>query len=125
MRAAHLTYWGNHPRAVCILEKHREKLNSWVDNVQPGTAQPPGLMILTTGLSRPFRQLERLAGAIQEVQQHLEDDHMDRGDTQRSIGFYKESAAEAARARKQKELELEVMTLSPINLSPLNLHYRC
>ena len=55
-------------------------------------------MMLTTGLSRPFRQLERLAGAIQEVQQHLEDDHMDRGDTQRSIGFYKESAAEAARA---------------------------
>ena len=69
-----------------------------------------GLMMLTTGLSRPFRQLERLAGAIQEVQQHLEDDHIDRGDTQRSIGFYKESASEAARSRRQKELELEVLT---------------
>ena len=68
----------------------------------------PGLMLLTTGLSRPFKQLERLAGAIQEVEQHLEDDHADRGDTQRSIGFYKEVAAEAARARRQKELELEV-----------------
>ena len=79
-----------------------------------GVNQAPGLMMLTTGLSRPFRQLERLAGAIQEVQQHLEDDHMDRGDTQRSIGFYKESAAEAARARKQKELELEVLTLSTL-----------
>ena len=69
----------------------------------------PGLMLLTTGLSRPFKQLERLAGAIQEVEQHLEDDHVDRGDTQRSIGFYKEVAAEAARSRRQKELELEVM----------------
>ena len=68
----------------------------------------PGLMLLTTGLSRPFKQLERLAGAIQEVEQHLEDDHADRGDTQRSIGFYKEVAAEAARARRQRELELEV-----------------
>ena len=68
----------------------------------------PGLMLLTTGLSRPFKQLERVAGAIQEVEQHLEDDHADRGDTQRSIGFYKEVAAEAARARRQKELELEV-----------------
>ena len=66
--------------------------------------------MLTTGLSRPFRQLERLAGAIQEVAQHLEDDHVDRGDTQRSIGFYKESASEAARARRQRELELEVLT---------------
>ena len=110
VRAAHLKYWANHPRAVCILEKHRDKLNSWLDNVQTGAGLAPGLMILTTGLSRPFRQLERLAGAIQEVQQHLEDDHVDRGDTQRSIGFYKESASEAARARRQKELELEVLT---------------
>ena len=70
----------------------------------------PGLMLLTTGLSRPFKQLERLAGAIQEVEQHLEDDHVDRGDTQRSIGFYKEVAVEAARSRRQKELELEVMS---------------
>ena len=70
----------------------------------------PGLMLLTTGLSRPFKQLERLAGAIQEVEQHLEDDHVDRGDTQRSIGFYKEVASEAARSRRQKELELEVMS---------------
>ena len=30
-----------------------------------GTSNAPGLMVLTTGLSRPFRQLERLARAIQ------------------------------------------------------------
>jgi hypothetical protein len=53
--------------------------------------------------------LERLAGTIQEVEQHLEDDHVDKGDTQRSIGFYKEVAAEAARSRRQKEDELEVV----------------
>lgn len=118
IRSAHLTYWSNHPRAVCILEKHRDKLNSWLDACQGSTAgstgsaptSPPGLMLLTTGLSRPFRQLERVAGAIQEVEQHLEDDHVDRGDTQRSIGFYKEVASEAARVRRQKELELEVLT---------------
>jgi len=108
LRQAHLSYWGNHPRAVCVLEKHRDRLNSWLDSVAGGNV--PGLMLLTTGLSRPFKQLERLAGAIQEVEQHLEDDHADRGDTQRSIGFYKEVAAEAARARRQKELELEVLT---------------
>jgi len=111
IRTGHLSYWGNHPRAVCILEKHRDKLNTWLDACQGGnSSNPPGLMVLTTGLSRPFRQLERLAGAIQEVNQHLEDNHIDRGDTQRSIAFYKDVASEAARARRQKELELEVLT---------------
>jgi len=113
VRAAHLSYWANHPRAVCVLEKHRDKLNTWLDNCQTGgatDASPPGLMVLTTGLSRPFRHMERLAGAIQEVEQHLEDDHPDRGDTQRSIGFYKDVASCSARARRHKELELEVLT---------------
>jgi len=113
IRTTHLLYWANHPKAVCILEKHREKLNTWLDNCQTGVANdasPPGLMVLTTGLSRPFRHLERLAGAIQEVEQHLEDDHPDRGDTQRSIGFYKDVAGAAARARRHKELELEILT---------------
>jgi len=109
LRQVHMVYWANHPRAVCILEKHRDRLNSWLDNVAGG-GTIPGLMLLTTGLSKPFRQLERLAGAIQEVEQHQEDDHVDKGDTQRSIGFYKEVAAEAARARRQRELELEVLT---------------
>ena len=49
----------------------------------------PGLMKLTTSLSKPFRHLERYAGLMQEVEQHLSDDHPDRGDTQRSISFYK------------------------------------
>ena len=49
-------------------------------------------MILTTGLSKPFRHLERYAGLMQEIEQHLSDDHPDRGDTQRSIGFYKNVA---------------------------------
>ena len=52
-------------------------------------ANKPGLMVLTTGLSKPFRHVERYAGLMQEVEQHLSDDHPDRGDTQRSIGFYK------------------------------------
>ena len=73
-------------------------------------AAKPGLMILTTGLSRPFRHLERYAGLMQEVEQHLPDDHPDRGDTQRSISFYKNVASECAKLRRQKELELEVLS---------------
>ena len=61
-------------------------------NVLGQGANKPGLMMLTTGLSKPFRHLERYAGLMQEVEQHLSDDHPDRGDTQRSIGFYKNVA---------------------------------
>ena len=38
------------------------------------------------GLSKPFRQLEKYASVSLELEQHMEDDHTDRGDCQRSIG---------------------------------------
>ncbi len=49
-------------------------------------------MVLTTVLSKPLRHLEKYAGLAQELEQYLEDDHPDRGDTQRSIGFFKSVA---------------------------------
>ncbi|XP_059080769.1 rho guanine nucleotide exchange factor 7-like isoform X2 [Tigriopus californicus] len=107
VKAAHRTYWQSHPRAVCILEKYREKLDKFMEAY--GASQP-GLMVLTTALSKPFRHLEKYPGVAQEIEQHFEDDHPDRGDTQRSIGFYKSVAAECAKLRRQKELELEVLT---------------
>merc|ERR1719510_2453380 len=107
IKSAHTTYWGNHPKAVCIFEKYRESLDTFME-AQGGSK--PGLMKLTTGLSKPFRHLERYAGLMQEVEQHLSDDHPDRGDTQRSISFYKTIASECAKIRRQKELELEVLT---------------
>eukprot|EP00094_Tigriopus_californicus_P003230 TCALIF_03108-PA protein Name:"Similar to Arhgef7 Rho guanine nucleotide exchange factor 7 (Rattus norvegicus)" AED:0.18 eAED:0.18 QI:108/0.9/0.90/1/0.5/0.63/11/48/567 len=91
VKAAHRTYWQSHPRAVCILEKYREKLDKFMEAY--GASQP-GLMVLTTALSKPFRHLEKYPGVAQEIEQHFEDDHPDRGDTQRSIGFYKSVALE-------------------------------
>nr|XP_040581499.1 rho guanine nucleotide exchange factor 7-like isoform X1 [Lepeophtheirus salmonis] len=106
IRLAHMKYWGNHPKAVCILEKYKDTLDTYMESKG---ASKPGLTVLTTSLSRPFRQLEKYAGICQELEQHFENDHPDRGDTQRSIGFYKDVAAECAKARRQKELELEVL----------------
>ena len=31
IKAAHKAYWSNHPKAVCILEKHREKLDKMME----------------------------------------------------------------------------------------------
>ncbi len=33
VRSAHQTYWSNHPKAVCILELHREKLDKFMEGV--------------------------------------------------------------------------------------------
>ena len=107
VKAAHLTFWSSHPRAVAILEKYRDPLDTYMENQGAPT---PGLMTLTTGLSKPFRQLERYASVSLELEQHMEDDHIDRGDCQRSIGYYKNIAAESARQRRQKEMELEILT---------------
>ncbi len=107
IKAAHTAYWANHPRAVSILEKYRDSLDTFMEKQG---APSPGLMTLTTGLSKPFRQLEKYASVSLELEQHMEDDHVDRGDCQRSIGYYKNVAAECAKQRRQKELELEIMT---------------
>lgn len=50
----------------------------------------PGLLVLTTGLSKPFRRLEKYSGILQELERHIEENHSDRGDTQRSVAVYKD-----------------------------------
>lgn len=55
-------------------------------------AASPGLLVLTTGLSKPFRRLDKYSAMLQELERHMESGHPDRGDTQRSISVYKEMA---------------------------------
>lgn len=55
-------------------------------------AAKPGLLVLTTGLSKPFRRLDKYAAILQELERHMESGHPDRGDTQRSIAVYKDLA---------------------------------
>ena len=55
-------------------------------------AASPGLLVLTTGLSKPFRRLDKYAAMLQECERHCEENHPDRGDTQRAVAVYKELA---------------------------------
>lgn len=52
----------------------------------------PGVLALTTLLSKPFRRLEKYSGLLQELERHVEECHPDRGDTQRSVSVYKDIA---------------------------------
>lgn len=107
IQGIHKAYCSNHPRAVCMLEKYKDELNSFMECEG---AMRPGIMVLTTALSRPFRRLDKYAGMLQEYERHLEEGHPDKGDTQRSTYVYKELASSCGAIRRQKELELEVIT---------------
>ncbi|KAG8233027.1 hypothetical protein J437_LFUL012167, partial [Ladona fulva] len=89
LKNVHSTYCAGHPRAVCLLEKYRDDLGTYMEN---RGATPPGLLVLTTGLSRPFRRLDKYAGMLQELERHLGEGHPDSGDTQRSVSIYGEVA---------------------------------
>ena len=63
-----------HPRAVEVMTRHKAALGEWVEGV--------------TGLSRPFRHLERLVVCVEGVTQPLGDSHVGRGRLNRSIAQY-------------------------------------
>ncbi|OAD52161.1 Rho guanine nucleotide exchange factor 7, partial [Eufriesea mexicana] len=107
LKSIHMTYCGNHPRAVCILDRYRDELNDFME--RSGSISP-GILVLTTGLSKPFRRLDKYSAMLQELERYTEKNHSDRGDTQRSIAVYREIASRCASIRKQRELALQVLT---------------
>jgi Rho guanine nucleotide exchange factor 7 len=84
----HKAYCSNHPKAVQIVERHKEVLSSYFES--KGCPKKPGILFLITSLSQPFRRLEKYPLLLQEVERHVEEFHKDRGDLQRSIEYYKE-----------------------------------
>ncbi|XP_012159118.1 rho guanine nucleotide exchange factor 7 isoform X3 [Ceratitis capitata] len=107
MKQVHQAYCAAHPKAIVILDKHKDELERYME--RQGAASP-GLLVLTTGLSKPFRRLDKYSAMLQELERHMESSHPDRGDTQRSVAVYKDIAAACSATRRQKELELQVLT---------------
>lgn len=67
-------------------------------------AASPGLLVLTTGLSKPFRRLDKYSAMLQELERHMESGHPDRGDTQRSIAVYKDIAVWTALTDERRSI---------------------
>ncbi|XP_026487629.1 rho guanine nucleotide exchange factor 7 isoform X1 [Vanessa tameamea] len=107
IKAVHQIYCAGHPKAVCILDKYKEELNTWMENAG---AVCPGVLVLTAGLSKPFRRLGKYPAMLQELARHVHEAHPDRGDTHRASIVYKDIASGCAALRRQKELELQVVT---------------
>ncbi|XP_047516296.1 rho guanine nucleotide exchange factor 7 isoform X3 [Pieris napi] len=107
IKSVHQTYCAGHPKAVCILDKYKEELNTWMEN---NGAVCPGVLVLTAGLSKPFRRLGKYPAMLQELARHVHEAHPDRGDTHRASVVYKDIASGCSALRRQKELELQVVT---------------
>lgn len=52
----------------------------------------PGVLVLTAGLSKPFRRLGKYPAMLQELARHVHEAHPDRGDTHRASVVYKDIA---------------------------------
>ncbi|KAG8182443.1 hypothetical protein JTE90_012457 [Oedothorax gibbosus] len=107
MKNIHLNYSSGHPKAAAVIEKHKEALEKFLEELG---ANCPGLLTLTTGLSKPFRRLEKYPALLLELLNHTQEDHVDRGDTQRAASVYRDIANACAAIRKQKEMELEILS---------------
>ncbi|KAL8593948.1 hypothetical protein ACOMHN_021800 [Nucella lapillus] len=110
LKELYLTYCANHPRAVSVLQSHREELRQCVEtlgtNPQAGSANQN----LTTYLSKPFTRLDRYPSLLKELERHIEESHPDRGDTQRAIVVYRDIANSCMEIRRLKEMEYEILT---------------
>nr|KAF6427157.1 Rho guanine nucleotide exchange factor 7 [Rousettus aegyptiacus] len=73
-------------------------------------ANSPGILVLTTGLSKPFMRLDKYPTLLKELERHMEDYHPDRQDIQKSMTAFKNLSAQCQDVRKRKELELQILT---------------
>ncbi|KAM8976562.1 rho guanine nucleotide exchange factor 7 isoform 1-T1 [Pelodytes ibericus] len=106
MKSLYLAYCANHPSAVNILTQHSEDLGEFME--MKG-ATSPGILVLTTGLSKPFMRLDKYPTLLKELERHMEDYHPDRPDIQKSMTAFKNLSAQCQEVRKRKELELQIL----------------
>jgi Rho guanine nucleotide exchange factor 7 len=99
-------YSASHPKAVAVLQLKRDELNKYMEGLG---AASPGVMTLTTRLSKPFQQIERYSRLLKELERHSEESHADRGDTQRAIAIYRDIAVTCSEIRRQKEMEYDII----------------
>ncbi|XP_064413687.1 rho guanine nucleotide exchange factor 7 isoform X2 [Latimeria chalumnae] len=107
MKSLYLIYCANHPSAVNVLTEHSEELGEFME--MKG-ASSPGILMLTTGLSKPFMRLDKYPTLLKELERHMEDYHPDRLDIQKSMTAFKNLSAQCQEVRKRKELELQILT---------------
>ncbi|XP_041493316.1 rho guanine nucleotide exchange factor 6-like [Microtus oregoni] len=106
-KSMYLAYCANHPSAVNVLTQHSDDLERFMEN--QGAASP-GVLILTTSLSKPFMRLEKYVTLLQELERHMEDTHPDHQDILKAITAFKALMGQCQDLRKRKQLELQILS---------------
>eukprot|EP00069_Balaena_mysticetus_P015408 bmy_09196T0 len=95
-KSMYLAYCANHPSAVNVLTQHSLEVRMLHGNddlerfMESQGASSPGILILTTSLSKPFMRLEKYVTLLQELERHMEGQCQD--------------------LRKRKQLELQILS---------------
>eukprot|EP00064_Thunnus_orientalis_P016129 superscaffoldBa00003130_g16192 len=87
MKILYVAYCSTHPAAVNVLTQQSEELGEYMESKG---ASSPGILTLTTSLSKPFTRLERYPTLLKELDRHME--------------------AQCQEVRKKKDLELQILT---------------
>uniref|UniRef100_A0A673LVC9 Rho guanine nucleotide exchange factor 7-like n=1 Tax=Sinocyclocheilus rhinocerous TaxID=307959 RepID=A0A673LVC9_9TELE len=103
MRSLYVTYCSNHPSAVNVLTQHSEELGEFMESKG---ANSPGILTLTTGLSKPFLRLEKYPTLLKEMERHME--VLNRL-SKCTLPFKRLGLAQCQEVRKRKELELQIL----------------
>ncbi|OXB67449.1 hypothetical protein ASZ78_006042 [Callipepla squamata] len=106
-RSLYLTYCANHPSAVNVLTQHSDELEKFMES--QGAANP-GILILTTSLSKPFLRLDKYVTLLQELERHVEEAHADHEDILKAITSFKSLVSQCQELRKRKQLELQILS---------------
>ncbi|XP_065545238.1 rho guanine nucleotide exchange factor 6 isoform X1 [Lathamus discolor] len=108
-RSLYLTYCANHPSAVNVLTQHSDELEKFMES--QGAANP-GILILTTSLSKPFLRLDKYVTLLQELERHMEEAHADHEEVLKAVTSFKSLVAQCQELRKRKQLELQILSES-------------
>nr|XP_036872772.1 rho guanine nucleotide exchange factor 6 isoform X2 [Manis javanica] len=106
-KSMYLAYCANHPSAVNVLTQHSDDLEQFMEKQG---ASSPGILILTTSLSKPFMRLEKYVTLLQELERHMEDTHPDHQDILKAIIAFKTLMGQCQDLRKRKQLELQILS---------------
>ncbi|XP_062855883.1 rho guanine nucleotide exchange factor 6 isoform X2 [Trichomycterus rosablanca] len=107
IRTLYLSYCSSHPSAVAVLTEHSEELDKFMEGQG---ANAPGILTLTTSLSKPFMRLEKYPTLLQELERHVEEAHPDYSDILKATVAFKYLVTQCQELRKRKDLEVQILS---------------
>uniref|UniRef100_A0A8C4EXU2 Rac/Cdc42 guanine nucleotide exchange factor (GEF) 6 n=1 Tax=Dicentrarchus labrax TaxID=13489 RepID=A0A8C4EXU2_DICLA len=107
IKTLYMAYCSSHPSTVCILTDHRSELDKFMESQG---ASAPGILTLTTSLSKPFMRLDKYPTLLQELERHVEEAHPDYVDIVKATAAFRGLVTQCQDLRKRKNLELQILS---------------